>query len=80
VEQVMVGLINMGVDEKFMTIVEQTMDSDSSAIFFLMPEQNFRDTDGLLVVLNQFNGSVHHTTIPSSAEAYLVKVLAGENG
>ena len=80
VEQVMADLINMGVDGKFMTIIEQTMDNDSSAIFFLMPEQNFRDTDELLVVLNQFSGSVHNTTIPSVAQTYLVKVLAGENG
>lgn len=79
VEQVMADLTDLGVDDKFMTIIEQTMDNDSSAIFFLMPEQNFRDTDELLVVLNQFSGSVHHTTIPSVAEAYLVKVLAGES-
>jgi uncharacterized membrane protein len=78
VKQVMATLIDLGVDDKFMTIIEQTMDNDSSAIFFLMPEQNFRDTDELLVVLNQFSGSVHHTTIPSVAQAYLVKVLADE--
>ena len=80
VNQVMADLISLGVDDKFMTIIEQTMGNDSSAIFFLMPEQNFRDTDELLIVLNQFKGSVHHTTIPSVAEAYLVKLLAGENG
>lgn len=80
IDQVMADLTNLGIDDKFMTIIEQTMENDSSAIFFLMPEQNFRDTDELLVVLNQFNGSVHHTTIPSVAEAYLVKVLTSENG
>ena len=80
IDQVMADLTNLGIDDKFMTIIEQTMENDSSAIFFLMPEQNFRDTDELLVVLNQFNGSVHHTTIPSVAEAYLVKVLVSENG
>ena len=77
-DQVMSHLTSLGVDDKFMTIIEQTMDNDSSAIFFLMPEQNFRDTDELLVVLNQFSGSVHHMTIPSAAQAHLVKVLAGE--
>jgi uncharacterized membrane protein len=80
VDQVMADLTGLGVDDKFMTVIEQTMDNDSSAIFFLMPEQNLRDTDELLVVLNQFRGSVHHTTIPSVAEAYLVKVLASESG
>lgn len=78
VDQVMADLTGLGVDDKFMTIIGQTMDNDSSAIFFLMPEQNFRDTDELLVVLNQFNGNVHHTTIPSVAEAYLVNLLADE--
>lgn len=80
VDQVIAELTNLGVDNKFMAIIEQTMDNDSSAIFFLMPEQNLRDTDELLVVLNQFSGSVHHTTIPSMAETYLVKLVAGENG
>lgn len=56
------------------------MDNDSSAIFFMMPEQNFRDTDELLVTLNQFSVNVHHTTMPSMALAYLDEVLAGENG
>ncbi len=79
VDQVMADLTKLGVDDKFMTIIEQTMDNDSSAIFFLMPEQNFRDTDELLVVLNQFSGTVYHTTIPSIAEAHLVKVLAEED-
>jgi uncharacterized membrane protein len=79
VDQVMADLTKLGVDDKFMTIIEQTMDNDSSAIFFLMLEQNFRDTDELLVVLNQFSGSVHYTTIPSIAEAYLVKLLAEED-
>jgi len=80
VDQVMTNLADRGVDDKFMSIIERTMDNDSSAIFFLMPEQNFRDTDELLVVLSQFSGSVHHTTIPSVAEAYLGEVLADENG
>ena len=79
-DQLMVHLTSLGVDDKFMVIIEQTMDNDSSAIFFLMPEQNFRDTDELLVVLSQFSGSVHHTTIPSAAQTYLVKVQVGENG
>ena len=43
VDQVMADLTDLGVDDKFMSIIEQTMDNDSSAIFFLMPEQNFRD-------------------------------------
>jgi uncharacterized membrane protein len=80
VKKVMAELINLGVDDKFMTIIERTMDNDSSAIFFMMPEQNFRDTDELLVTLNQFSVNVHHTTMPSMALAYLDEVLAGENG
>ena len=79
-DEIMADLTKLGIDDRFMTIIEQTMDNDSSAIFFLMPEQNFRDTDELLVVLNQFSGNVHHTTIPSVAEDYLVELLAREGG
>ena len=77
-DQVLAKLTDLSVDEKFLAIIEQTMENDSSAIFFLIPQQNLYGTDELLVVLNQFKGSVHHTTIPAAAELYLEQVVVGD--
>lgn len=65
------NLAEAGFDLKFLEIVGQTMNKDSSAIFFLVKRASLGDANEIIKVLSLFQGQIAHTTINPEIEEYL---------
>ena len=76
VSQAMHALTQRGLDDKFVQMVEKSVDNNGSAILFLVRRDSRSDRDEVLNVLGLFKGKVQHTTLPPEIETYLAQVLA----
>lgn len=65
-------MIDLGVDERFMKEVGETLSPGHSAIFFLVRSVN---PEAALAELSRFDGKVLHTSFPSDVEAEITKAL-----
>lgn len=65
--------IDAGLDEMFVKMVRAALIPQSSMILFYVGQDCLVDTQKLLDALNQFEGTVHHTTVPVQVEGVILK-------
>ena len=58
------GLIEEGLDDLFLEKFSRAMDTNSSALLFLLSYNSMSDVDELLSMLALFKGSIYQTTLP----------------
>ena len=63
-----------GFDLKFLEIIGNSIQEESSAIFFLVKKASLGDADEIIKVLSLFHGSIAQTTITPEIEAYLTQL------
>lgn len=63
-----------GFDLKFLEIIGNSMQEESSAIFFLVKKASLGDANEIIKVLSLFHGSIAQTTITPASEAYLTQL------
>jgi uncharacterized membrane protein len=66
------SLAQMGVDKGFMQDVEEAMPPDSSALFFLLRDD---EPDAAIAVLEPYQGTVYHTSLTPEDEETLRQAL-----
>jgi uncharacterized membrane protein len=66
------SLAQMGVDKGFMQDVEEAMSPDSSALFFLLRDD---EPDAAIAALEPYQGTVYHTSLSPEDEAMLREAL-----
>jgi uncharacterized membrane protein len=66
-------LLDAGMDDGFLKLVSPALSPGSSLILSYVPQDSLVDTQQLVEVLNQFNGTLHHTTVPEQVEKALLK-------
>ena len=66
------SLAQMGVDKGFMKDVEEAMSPDSSALFFLLRDD---EPDAAIAALEPYQGTVYHTSLSPEDEATLREAL-----
>ncbi|NCF67280.1 MAG: hypothetical protein GWP61_15020 [Chloroflexi bacterium] len=69
-------LADAGFDLKFLELVGQALQDDSSAIFFLVKRASLGDANEIIKVLSLFQGQIAHTTIAPEVEAYFNQLTA----
>ena len=62
-----------GFDLKFLEIIGNSMQEESSALFFLVKNASLGDANEIIKVLSLFHGTVAQTTITPESEAYLTQ-------
>lgn len=65
-------LVDKGVDQKFVKDVTEEMQPDSSAIFFILRDE---DPGMAIAALRQYNGKIYQTTLPEEPEEALRDAL-----
>jgi uncharacterized membrane protein len=68
------NLSTAGFDLKFLEIIGDSMQEESSAIFFLVKKASLGDANEIVKVLSLFHGSIAQTTITPASEAYLTQL------
>ena len=63
-----------GFDLKFLEIIGNSMQEESSALFFLVKKASLGDANEIIKVLSLFHGSIAQTTITPASEAYLTQL------
>ena len=66
------SLAQMGVDKGFMKDVEEAMPPNSSALFFLLRDD---EPDAAIAALEPYQGTVYHTSLSPEDEAMLREAL-----
>jgi uncharacterized membrane protein len=66
-------LVDAGLDERFVKMMASTLNPDSSMIINYIRQDSLVDTQQVLETLNQFNGTLHHTTVPAEVEETIVE-------
>ncbi len=66
------SLARMGVDKGFMEDVEEAMSPDSSALFFLLRDD---EPDAAIAALEPYQGTVYHTSLSPEDEETLREAL-----
>lgn len=66
------SLAQMGVDKGFMKDVEEAMPPDSSALFFLLRDD---EPDATIAALEPYQGTVYHTSLSTEDEEMLRQAL-----
>lgn len=64
--------VDLGIQKKFIKQVEEELQPDTSAIFFVVREAN---PDIALAALKPYKGNVYHTSFPPEAEQELRRIL-----
>ena len=68
------NLSTAGFDLKFLEIIGDSMQEESSAIFFLVKKASLGDANEIIKVLSLFHGTVAQTTITPVSEAFLTQL------
>ncbi|MCJ7536429.1 MAG: hypothetical protein WA997_01485 [Anaerolineales bacterium] len=66
-------LIDVGLDESFVKMVNSALDPGISLILSYIHYDSLVDTQQVLGALIQFNGTLHHTTVPVELEEVILK-------
>lgn len=67
------AMARVGLDERFLEKVSRMMGNNSSALLFLVAYNSVSDASELLGTLALFKGKIHQTTLPSEANAALLR-------
>lgn len=71
-------LIDAGMDDGFLELVSSALGPGSSLVLSYVPQDSLVDTQQLVEFLIQFNGTLHHTTVPEQVEKAILKQKAYE--
>lgn len=71
-------LVDAGLDERFLDKVLSAIGPESSMILNYVRQDSLVDTEQVLDALNQFRGTLHHTTVPAEVEEAILKQLEYE--
>jgi uncharacterized membrane protein len=66
-------LVDAGMDERFFKLVSSALKPGSSLVLSYVPQDSLVDTQQLVEFLNQFNGTLHHTTVPAEVEGAILE-------
>ena len=66
-------LVDAGLDERFVNMVASALEPDSSMLINYIRQDSLVDTQQVLEALNQFNGTLHHTTVPAEVEETILE-------
>lgn len=72
------ALTERGMDHRFVTEIERSMNDKASALFFLARENHVHDAGEMHRTLALFKGIIYETSLPPQVEAYLLGSL--DNG
>ncbi len=68
------NLAETGFDLKFLEIIGNSMQEESSAIFFLVKNASLGDANEIVKVLSLFHGNIAQTTLTPASEVYLAQL------
>jgi len=66
-------LVDAGVDDGILKLVSSALKPGSSLVLSYVPQDCLVDTQQLVEFLNQFNGTLHHTTVPAEVEGAILE-------
>ncbi len=71
-------LVDAGLDEMFVMMVASALSPGTSMIFYYIHQDSLVDTLQVLEALDQFKGTLTHTTVPPPVEAAILEMAGYE--